>query len=101
MAATSAYPKFDEPSFVSIEVTCDAAATKVEVGFNPRKVEVIAEETGYMAICVKGAAKALKLAATGSAVDSPITFNGDNTVTLGVEAALNVSGKKTLLLCYK
>lgn len=101
MAATIEYPKFDEPSFVTIEVTCDAAATKVEVGFNPRKVEVIAEETGYMAICVKGADKALKLAATGSAINSPITFNGDNTITLGVEAALNVSGKKTLLLCYK
>ena len=100
MATTSEYPKFDEPSFVSIEVTCDAAAVEVEVGFNPRKVEVIAEESGYMAICAKGAAKAIKLAATGSAIANPITF-GDNKITLGVETDLNVSSKKTLLLCYK
>ena len=93
--------ELENHNIVSIPVSCDGSAFIAEVGFNPRKVEVIAEETGYMAICVKGAAKALKLAATGSAINSPITFNGDNTITLGVEAALNVSGKKTLLLCYK
>jgi hypothetical protein len=101
MATTIAQPKLDEASFVTIEVTCDAAAVEVEVGFNPRKVEVVAEETGYMAICVNGAAKAIKLAATGSAINNPITFGTNNKITLGVEASLNVSGKKTLLLCYK
>lgn len=93
--------ELDEPSFVSRLIDADAAAKTVDIGFNPRKVEVVALESGYMAICVKGAAKAIKLADTGSAIDSPITFNGDNTVTLGVETDLNVSGKQTVLLCYK
>lgn len=93
--------EFDEPSLVTKLVDADGTAKVVEVGFNPRKVEVVALETGYMAICVKGAAKALKLAATGSAIDPLITFNGDNTVTLGTDAALNVNGKQTVLLCYK
>ena len=101
MAATIKHPEFDEASFVTIEVTCDAAAVEVEVGFNPRKVEVVQTVTGYMAICANGAAKAIKLAATGSAIANPITFGLDNKITLGVEADLNVSGQKTLLLCYK
>lgn len=93
--------EFDNNNIVSIQFTSDAAAKTVEVGFNPRKVEIVDTTTGYTGICFNGAAKAIKLAATGSAITNPITFNGDNTITLGVEASLNVSGNKVLLLCYK
>ena len=98
--------ELDEPSFVSRLIEANAAAKTVDIGFNPRKVEVVALESGAFAICVKGAEKHLKFAAGVSAVaatleDPIITFNGDNTVTLGVDADLNASGKDTVLLCYK
>ena len=59
MAATIEYPKFDEPSFVTIELTCDAAAAKVEVGFNPRKVEVIAKKLAIWLFALKALRKPL------------------------------------------
>ena len=94
--------EFDNPSMVTIEVEADGAAKKVEVGFSPRKVEVVAVETGHMAVCFKGVEQAVKFAPGASMIDNPITFNDDNTtVTLGVEAALNINGQKTLLVCYK
>lgn len=94
--------EFDNPYIVTVEVEADGAAKKVEVGFSPRKVEVVAVETGNMAVCFKGVEQAVKFAPDASSIANPITFNDDNTtVTLGVEATLNINGQKTLLVCYK
>lgn len=95
-------PELDNPNLVTIPVSCDGSAYIAEVGFNPCKVEVV-QEGGATATAYKDAVKALKVTSAGSAsmVSGLVTFNGDNTVTLGTDAALNISGGKTTLLCYK
>ncbi len=93
--------EFDNHNIVSIPVSCDGSAYIAEVGFNPRKVEVVAAG-GECAMAYVDAAAALKLTSAGaSLVSGLVSFNGDNTVTLGTDAALNVSGAVTTLLCYK
>jgi hypothetical protein len=92
--------ELDNHNIVSIPVTCDGSAYKAEVGFNPRKVEVVAAG-GACAIAYKGATAAMKLTTAAALATGLVTFNGDNTVTLGTDAALNVSGAVTTLLCYK
>lgn len=92
--------EFDNHNIVSIPVSCDGSAYKAEVGFNPRKVEVVAAG-GYCAMAYADAAAALKLTSAAALASGLVTFNGDNTVTLGTDADLNVSGTVTTLLCYK
>lgn len=92
--------ELDNHNIVSIPVSCDGSAFKAEVGFNPRKVEVVAAG-GYCAMAYKGATAALKLTSAAELASGLVTFNGDNTVTLGTDADLNVSGAVTTLLCYK
>lgn len=92
--------ELDNNNIVTIPVSCDGSAYIAEVGFNPRKVEVV-QAGGYTAIAYKGAAAALKLTSAGALVSGLVTFNGDNTVTLGTDADLNVSGAVTTLMCYK
>lgn len=91
---------FDNPNIVSIPVSCDGSAYIAEVGFNPRKVEVVAAG-GACAIAYKDATAAMKLTSAAALTSGIVTFNGDNTVTLGTDADLNVSGAVTTLLCYK
>lgn len=90
----------DNPNLVTIPVSCDGSAFIAEVGFNPRKVEVV-HEGGYMAIAYADADAALKLTSAGALVSGLVGFLGDNTVSLGTDADLNVSGKVTTLFCYK
>lgn len=92
--------QFDNKDLVSIPVSCNGSAYIAEVGFNPRKVEVV-QAAGYMAVAYKDAAAALKVTSAGALVSGLVTFNGDNTVTLGTDADLNVSGAVTTLLCFK
>ena len=92
--------ELDNPNLVTIPVSCDGSAFIAEVGFNPRKVEVV-NQGGYCAIAYKDAAKALKITSAGTLVSGLITFTGDNKVTLGTDANLNVSGQVTTLFCYK
>lgn len=91
----------DNANIVSIPVSCDGSAFVAEVGFNPRKVEVI-QNGGYCATVYQGVTKALKVNSSGTSfVSGLVTFDGKNKVTLGVDADLNVSGQVTTLLCYK
>ena len=90
----------DNPNLVTIPVSCDGSAFIAEVGFNPRKVEVV-HAGGYCAIAYKGADAALKLTSAGALVSGLVGFLGDNTVSLGTDADLNVSGQVTTLYCYK
>ena len=92
--------EFDNHNIVSIPVSCDGSAFIAEVGFNPRKVEVVAAG-GYCAMAYKGASAAMKLTSAAALASGLVTFNGDNTVTLGTDADLNVSGAVTTLVCYK
>jgi hypothetical protein len=92
--------ELDNHNIVSIPVSCDGSAFIAEVGFNPRKVEVVAAG-GLCAVAYKGAAAATKLTSAPALVSGLVAFNGDNTVTLGTDADLNVSGAVTTLLCYK
>lgn len=92
--------ELDNHNIVSIPVSCDGSAFIAEVGFNPRKVEVVAAG-GYCAMAYKGASAAMKLTSAAALASGLVTFNGDNTVTLGTDADLNVSGTVTTLVCYK
>lgn len=93
--------ELDNHNIVSIPVSCNGSAYQAEVGFNPRKVEVV-QNGGYCATAYKGVTNQVKIVSSGTALTSGIiTFNGDNTVTLGADADLNVSGAVTTLLCYK
>lgn len=93
--------ELDNHNIVSIPVSCNGSAVVAEVGFNPRKVEVV-QNGGYCATAYNGVSNALKFGVSGAALTSGVvTFNGDNTVTLGTDADLNVSGAVTTLLCYK
>jgi hypothetical protein len=92
--------ELDNHNIVSIPVSCDGSAFKAEVGFNPRKVEVVAAG-GFCALAYSNATHAMKLASSAALVSGLVTFSGDNTVTLGTDADLNVSGTVTTLLCYK
>lgn len=93
--------ELDNHNIVSIPVSCNGSAYQAEVGFNPRKVEVV-QNGGYCATAYKGVTNQVKFYESGVILTSGIvTFNGDNTVTLGADADLNVSGAVTTLLCYK
>lgn len=93
--------ELDNPNIVSIPVSCNGSAYEAEVGFNPRKVEVI-QNGGYCATAYNGITNQVKFNSSGVTLTSGIvTFNGDNTVTLGTDADLNVSGAVTTLMCYK
>ena len=92
--------ELDNHNIVSIPVSCDGSAYIAEVGFNPRKVEVVSAG-GLCAVAYKGASAATKLTSAPELVSGLVAFNGDNTVTLGTDADLNVSGAVTTLLCYK
>lgn len=93
--------ELDNPNLVTIPVSCDGSAFIAEVGFNPRKVEVV-QNGGYTATAYSAVDNATKVTSAGTTfVSGLVAFNGDNTVTLGVDADLNVSGAVTTLFCYK
>lgn len=92
--------ELDNHNIVSIPVTCDGSAFVAEVGFNPRKVEVVAAG-GKLAVAYAGASHAMKITTAPALATGLVTFNEDNTVTLGTDADLNVSGAVTTLMCYK
>lgn len=93
-------PELDNPNLVTIPVSCNGSAYVAEVGFNPRKVEVV-HEGGYCAIAYKDCDKALKITSSNALVSGLVTFTDDNKVTLGSDANLNISGDVTTLYCYK
>lgn len=93
--------EFENPNIVSIPVSCDGSAYQAEVGFNPRKVEVI-QNGGYCATAYKASTHAIKVTSDGTTfVSGLVSFDGENKITLGTDADLNVSGQVTTLLCYK
>lgn len=93
--------ELDNPNLVSIPVSCNGSAYVAEVGFNPRKVEVV-HEGGYCATAYNSSDYALKVNSSGtSLVSGLVTFDGNNKVTLGTDADLNISGDVTTLYCYK
>ena len=93
--------ELDNPNMVSIPVSCNGSAYEAEVGFNPRKVEVV-HNGGYCATAYSSSDYALKVNSSGtSLVSGLVTFNGDNTVTLGTDTDLNISGQVTTLYCHK
>ena len=93
--------ELDNHNIVSIPLSCNGSAIQAEVGFNPRKVEVV-QNGGYCATAYKGVTTQMKIVSSGAVFGSGmVVFNGDNTVTLGADADLNVSGAVTTLMCYK
>lgn len=92
--------ELDNHNIVSIPVTCNGSAYIAEVGFNPRKVEVVAAG-GKLAVAYANATAAMKITTAAALATGLVTFNEDNTVTLGTDADLNVSGAVTTLFCYK
>lgn len=93
--------ELDNPNIVSIPVSCDGSAYQAEVGFNPRKVEVV-QAGGYCATAYAASDYALKATSAGTSfVSGLVSFDGENKITLAADADLNVSGQITTLLCYK
>ena len=93
--------EFDNPNIVSEDITCNGSAVVVSVGFDPRKVEIV-QNGGYCCTAYNGITNAVKFNSSGVELASGVvTFNGDNTITLGADVDLNVSGAKTKVIAYK